>query len=266
MAVKPLRCPHCGGVIETFDETMKKGFCPFCDNLIEDVQERQAEMTKIVMSDKTEQPKKTGKARTILRLIITILFFVFTVIFFIIGVGDSSYLACEWKELIQWLPYSILLVANIGLLVWNIAELIANIRHQKQKKKMSIFLLILSGVILAGGILTGATLNHIYKVQCPEGQLARVGIAKDDIKTVLDDFEKFGFYNSDKEYFGKNSDHSLQFLIKLENDTYGSDTYKITATDFVLKDTGYGSDGYCFEVENGHVTEIYCVDDFINPI
>ena len=36
-AVKPLRCPHCGGVIEIFDETMKKGFCLFCDKLIEEV-------------------------------------------------------------------------------------------------------------------------------------------------------------------------------------------------------------------------------------
>lgn len=57
MAVKSLRCPHCDGVIETFDETMKKGWCPFCDNLIEDVQARQAEMVGMATLE-TKQPKK----------------------------------------------------------------------------------------------------------------------------------------------------------------------------------------------------------------
>lgn len=37
MALKPLECPVCHGLIETFDETTKKGFCPFCDALISDV-------------------------------------------------------------------------------------------------------------------------------------------------------------------------------------------------------------------------------------
>lgn len=41
MALKSLRCPNCNAVISTFDETTKKGFCPFCDSIIIDVQERQ---------------------------------------------------------------------------------------------------------------------------------------------------------------------------------------------------------------------------------
>lgn len=43
MAIKALKCPNCGGVIESFDEKMNKGFCPFCDSIIVDVQDRQSE-------------------------------------------------------------------------------------------------------------------------------------------------------------------------------------------------------------------------------
>lgn len=43
MAIKALKCPNCGGIIEQFDETMKKGFCPYCDSIILDVQEKQIE-------------------------------------------------------------------------------------------------------------------------------------------------------------------------------------------------------------------------------
>lgn len=48
MAIKALKCPNCGGVIELFDETMKKGFCPFCDSLILDVQEKQNQFVTIM--------------------------------------------------------------------------------------------------------------------------------------------------------------------------------------------------------------------------
>ena len=45
MAFKAFRCPSCHALIETFDETTKKGFCPFCDALILDVQERQLSLS-----------------------------------------------------------------------------------------------------------------------------------------------------------------------------------------------------------------------------
>lgn len=61
MAVKSLQCPYCGGVIETFDETMQKGFCPFCDKLIEDVQERQAEMVGIATIEQAKTKQKKHK-------------------------------------------------------------------------------------------------------------------------------------------------------------------------------------------------------------
>ncbi|WP_302783900.1 hypothetical protein, partial [Adlercreutzia equolifaciens] len=41
MSLKPLECPNCHGRIDSFDETTKKGFCPFCDYVIVDVPERQ---------------------------------------------------------------------------------------------------------------------------------------------------------------------------------------------------------------------------------
>ena len=54
MAIKALKCPNCGGVIELFDENMKKGFCPFCDSLIQDIQERQDNFVKIIGTIKVE--------------------------------------------------------------------------------------------------------------------------------------------------------------------------------------------------------------------
>ena len=265
MAVKPLRCPHCGGVVETFDESMKKGFCPFCDTLIEDVQERQAKMMEIVPHKIKQSKKKWEQISITLRLVIAILLFAFmTGMFFITGISDSSHYACEWKDLFQWLPYSILLVTSFGLMAWNIVELIANIRNKKRtplKKKAPIFPLIFSCIVLAGGILMGVNLNHIYQTQCPAGQLLSVGIAKNDIKTVLEDLEKFSLYDSSKEYFGKNADHSLHFSVELENNTY-----KISATDFSLQFLSNNSGRYYFNVESGHVTEVYNVDDYSNRI
>lgn len=41
MSLKPLNCPNCGGKIENFDETLKKGICPYCDTIINDVPELQ---------------------------------------------------------------------------------------------------------------------------------------------------------------------------------------------------------------------------------
>lgn len=41
MALKALDCPNCGGLIETFDETTKKGFCPYCDSLLVNVADLQ---------------------------------------------------------------------------------------------------------------------------------------------------------------------------------------------------------------------------------
>lgn len=41
MSLKPLMCPQCGGQIDNFDESMKKGICPYCDAIIEDVQDKQ---------------------------------------------------------------------------------------------------------------------------------------------------------------------------------------------------------------------------------
>lgn len=43
MSLKPLECPNCHGRIDSFDETTKKGFCPFCDYVIVDVPERQSQ-------------------------------------------------------------------------------------------------------------------------------------------------------------------------------------------------------------------------------
>ena len=43
MAIKSLKCPNCGGIIETFDEKMNKGICPYCDSIVVDVQEKQNE-------------------------------------------------------------------------------------------------------------------------------------------------------------------------------------------------------------------------------
>jgi len=48
MAIKALKCPNCGGIIEQFDETMKKGFCPYCDSIILDVQEKQVEFIQFM--------------------------------------------------------------------------------------------------------------------------------------------------------------------------------------------------------------------------
>lgn len=48
MAIKALKCPNCGGIIEQFDETMKKGFCPYCDSIILDVQEKQVEFIQFI--------------------------------------------------------------------------------------------------------------------------------------------------------------------------------------------------------------------------
>lgn len=83
MAVKPLRCPHCGGVIETFGETMKKGFCPFCDTLLENVQERQAEMVEM-LSLEAKQPKKK-KWKIILPVSIIATLGIITVMVFILN-------------------------------------------------------------------------------------------------------------------------------------------------------------------------------------
>lgn len=85
MAVKPLRCPHCGGVIETFDETMKKGFCPFCDKLIEDVQERQTEMGQISVTVNKEQDTPTNKVKKsgIIRFALTIVVSIVIVAYYV---------------------------------------------------------------------------------------------------------------------------------------------------------------------------------------
>ena len=92
MAVKPLRCPHCGGVIETFDEAMKKGFCPFCDTLIEDVQERQTEMGQISVTVNKKQNVTTNKVKKsgIIRFIIAI------VALIVIGVYFCSSINTRW--------------------------------------------------------------------------------------------------------------------------------------------------------------------------
>ena len=41
MSLRPLLCPNCNGTIRNLDETTKKGFCPYCDAVIVDVQARQ---------------------------------------------------------------------------------------------------------------------------------------------------------------------------------------------------------------------------------
>lgn len=86
MAVKPLRCPHCGGVIETFDETMKKGFCPFCDTLIEDVQEQQTEMIGMAIGEqsRTKQPQKR-KWKVIIPLSIFVVLGIVTAMVFMLN-------------------------------------------------------------------------------------------------------------------------------------------------------------------------------------
>lgn len=53
MALKPLNCPNCGGKIDSFDETVKKCFCPYCDTIINDVQELQ-EKFKVEIIGKVE--------------------------------------------------------------------------------------------------------------------------------------------------------------------------------------------------------------------
>jgi len=54
MAIKALKCPNCGGIIEQFDESMKKGFCPYCDSIILDVQEKQVEFVQFMAKFQVE--------------------------------------------------------------------------------------------------------------------------------------------------------------------------------------------------------------------
>lgn len=54
MAIKALKCPNCGGIIEQFDESMKKGFCPYCDSIILDVQEKQVEFIQFMAKFQVE--------------------------------------------------------------------------------------------------------------------------------------------------------------------------------------------------------------------
>ena len=95
MAVKSLRCPNCGGVIETFDETMKKGFCPFCDTLIEDIQERQAEMAKTTIDVDEKRETNTNKIKKsgIIRFVLAIVVLAVIIIYYIcciFGEGNGN--------------------------------------------------------------------------------------------------------------------------------------------------------------------------------
>mgnify|MGYP002610040825 CR=1 FL=1 len=147
MAVKPLRCPHCGGVIETFDETMKKGFCPFCDKLIEDVQERQAEMGQMSVIVNKEQDALTNKVKKsgIIRFIIAIVALIVIIVYFIhqstlggngevIGRSNLPFLLC------------------IALLVGTVIGLIIDLIHRKKKRInliFSIYAIIISVITFA---------------------------------------------------------------------------------------------------------------------
>ena len=134
MAVKSLRCPHCGGVIETFDETMKKGFCPFCDTLIEDVQERQAEMGEMSVTVNKEQNVTTNKVKKsgIIRFIIAIVVLIPIVAYYIylstLGgngevIGSSS------------LPFLLCIALFVGMAIGLIIDLI----HRKKENINIIF-------------------------------------------------------------------------------------------------------------------------------
>lgn len=134
MAVKPLRCPYCGGVIETFDETMKKGFCPFCDKLIEDVQERQAEMEQISVTVNKEQNANTNKVKKsgIIRFIIAIIALIVIVVYFV----HQSTLGGNGEVIGRSnLPFLLCIVLLVGTVIGLIIDLI----HRKKKSIKIIF-------------------------------------------------------------------------------------------------------------------------------
>lgn len=255
MAVKPLRCPHCGGVIETFDETMKKGFCPFCDTLIEDVQERQAEMVGYVIPISNMEGKPRKRVRGILRLITAILLVIITFLLFM-GTWNHPDYAFSWSQLFQfqWITYTLLFVTDIGFIVWNIVGFITDIRLSKQQsvlKVLSVISLSLSAVILAGIFAIGISINLNHKRFSPEGELLSAGIKREEIASVLDDLEKFGLYDSSKEYFGRNANPDVEFSVQAQENEF-----LIYSTDFALNYLSPKSLFYDFKVENGHVTEV----------
>ena len=136
MAVKPLRCPHCGGVIETFDETMKKGFCPFCDTLIEDVQERQGAMEQIPIVAKIgeNQVVTSGKKKRsgIIRFIIAIIALIIIVIHFV----HESTLGGNGEAIGGSNLYVLLC---IGVLIGTVIGLIIDLIRRKEKSINIIF-------------------------------------------------------------------------------------------------------------------------------
>ena len=48
MVLIPMICPICHGVIETFDETVKQGQCPYCRTIIRDVPTRQEGYLRLI--------------------------------------------------------------------------------------------------------------------------------------------------------------------------------------------------------------------------
>lgn len=59
-----LRCPGCNAVIETFDESVKKGFCPFCDTYIKNVSELQGKFEEKIKK-LAEKNKANSKSKVI---------------------------------------------------------------------------------------------------------------------------------------------------------------------------------------------------------
>lgn len=259
MAVKPLRCPHCGGVIETFDETMKKGFCPFCDKLIEDVQERQAEMIGYVIPISNMEGKPRKRVRRTLRLITAILLVIVTFIMFVL-VSDFDSCYFSWIELLQcqWIPYSLLFIIDLGFFVWNVIGFIIDIRLSS-KKLFPIISLAFSGLILIGILLVGAESNRRYNIfWSPEGQLIETGMSKEDAQSVLRDFEKFGLYDFSRERdYVRNGD--LNFSVRYYEET---DWYHISTMDFTMHYSIPKEVAYSFKVSNGHVTDIRGINDY----
>ena len=48
MVLKALACPSCNGIIETFDETINRGLCPYCRTIVYDVPDLQNAYEKIL--------------------------------------------------------------------------------------------------------------------------------------------------------------------------------------------------------------------------